>query len=392
MQVLQLGPLYNNQLRRWSAHAAALGCTVSAAGHVSPGRRPVDLAGVAEQIEFAPDGLARTDAAGHVAWLEDVFTSLGPDLVHAHWLPRWGYFATLCAPCPVVVTAWGSDVYLASGAQRTRADHALRDADQVLARSRHMRDEMVARGVPASRIRCADLGVDLARFRPAGPDEQDRLRGELGLPAGPIVLSFRAGTELYNLDVILEAFRILRTRRADVTLLLVHGDAPLAGRVRALLHELGPAGGVRSVGRVAHADMAKYMRAATVGVSIPRSDGSPSSVWEALASGLPVVLSDLPQIHEKVRGSGAVKLVEPRPDAVASALLEVMSGDSRPRMALAARAWAQANVDERDQVARLGEVYAATVARPTRARRARVRGRDGRSAATRATCRPACRS
>jgi L-malate glycosyltransferase len=358
--VLQLGPLYINHLRRWAEHAAALGCTVYAAGHVRPGRRLVEFTNVAADVEVAPDSLLALGTVDHVTWLRNLVRRLQPDVIHAHWLSKWAYFAAVAGHGPLLVTPWGSDVYLATGANRRRGDRALRGADLLLARSPHMLRELIARGADPERTPLVDLGVDLERFRPACPDERARLRDELGLPDGPVILSFRAGTPIYNLDVVLDAFRILRESVADATLVLAHGDAPVCRHVRAALHGLDGAAGVRVAGAVAHADMPKYLRAATLGISIPDSDGSPNSVWEALACGLPLVLSDLPQIDERVGRSQAVRLVERRVDAVASALYDVVADpELRGRMARAAREWAVANGDQREQIARLGRVYAA---------------------------------
>jgi glycosyltransferase involved in cell wall biosynthesis len=364
LRVLQLGPLYNNHIRRWSEHAMTMGCAVYAAGHVRPGRRRVGLSEVADAVEVAPEPLYDTGAEPHVSWLRGVLDRLEPDLVQAHFLPRWPYVAALADVRPLIVTPWGSDLYLATGEARRRADHALRHADVVIARSPHMRRELLMRGVPAERIQSADLGVDLERFSPA-PEPAD---------AGPpLILSFRAGTDLYNLDLVLDAFRIVRRRLPSATLVLVHGDAPLAEPVRARLDELAGAGVVQT-GHMGHGEMADYMRAATVGVSVPRSDGSPSSVWEALATGLPLVLSNLPQLEERVGSSGGAVFVEARAEAVAAALIDVLEDPGhRRRMASAARAWAESNVDERRQVARLSAIYArfagrdkATAAAPPR--------------------------
>lgn len=354
LKVLQLGPLYKNHVRRWSSHAAALGCRVYAAGHVRPGRRPVDLSGLAEHVEVAPARLYPRGPDDHLPWLRALLDRLRPDVVHAHWLPRWGYFATLAGHPAVIATAWGCDIYNPEPGKRAGADHALRSAQAVLARSEHMAREVIARGVPAERVRRADLGVDLRRFEPAPPYKRARLRTELGLPDGPLILSFRDGHDVYNLDVVLEAFRIVRGRSPDASLALIHGHDPLSQRVRALVRQID---GVRVLGHVPHAGIQSYMRAATVGISIPRSDGSPSSVWEALACGLPVVLSDLPQLEEKVGRCRAVRLVGPRPEPVAAALVELLEHAERDRSA--AREWAEANADERRHIARLGEIYAA---------------------------------
>src|SRR4051794_6896951 len=89
VRILQLGPLYNNHLRRWSAHARALGHTVVAAGHVRPGRLPLDVSGLAEEVVTAPGALYGGPEADHLAWLGSVLRRLEPDLVHGHWLPKW---------------------------------------------------------------------------------------------------------------------------------------------------------------------------------------------------------------------------------------------------------------------------------------------------------------
>lgn len=360
IRVLQLGPLYNNHLRRWAEHAASFGCTVWAAGHVRPGRRQVDLSDVAESVAVAPYGQG---TSADLAWLRALLRRLRPDLVHAHWLPGWGHLASSAGGGPVLATAWGSDIYLAIGADRRRADQALRQADGVLARSHHMRDEMLARGAPARRVHTVDLGVDLGAFRPATPGEQEQLRRELGLPSGPLILSLRAGTELYNLDVVLDAFAAVRERVPDTSLALACGDAPFAEGVRARLDALRPSGAVRVLHPADHSEMPRLLRAATVGISIPSSDGSPSSVWEALASGLPTVVSDLPQIEEKVGGAGAAVLAEPRSDPVTEALTGLLTDpDRRGALGTAARAWAEREADQRDQRARLRGVYSLLVA------------------------------
>jgi len=65
------------------------------------------------------------------------------------------------------------------------------------------------------------------------------------------------------------------------------------------------------------------------------------------ACGVPVVLSDLPQIEERVGASGAVRLVPPLPEAVAAALLDVL--DRHETMARAARAWAETHAGQAAQ-------------------------------------------
>ena len=353
LRVLQLGPLYSNHVRRWAEHAAAVDCTVYAAGHLRPGWPCLDFSGVADAVEVAPEELYEAGADAHVSWLRSVMDRLEPDLVQAHYLTRWPYVAALARRRPLVVTPWGWELYATAGRDRRRAEHALRQADVVISRSSHMRRELLARGVPADRIEPADLGVDLEDFSPAR---------EPADPEPPVILSFRGSppsTELYNLDLVLEAFRVVRRRVPGATLVLVHGGAPLTERAQALLDEMAGDGVVHVSEKVPRIEMADYMRAATVGVSVPVSDGSPSSVWEALATGLPLVLSDLPQVVERIGDSGGAVFVEQRAEAIAAALIDVLEdAGRRAQMASSARAGAEANVDERREIDRLGAIYA----------------------------------
>lgn len=346
MRVLQLGPLYNGHLRRWSEHAAGFGWEVHAAGHVSPGRRQVDLGGLAAAVHVLPP------SADRGRWLAEVIESVEPDLVQAHFLTGWVHTAATIDSPPVLATPWGSDLYLAAGGQRVRADAALAGADRVIARSPHMRRELIARGVAEAAIADVDLGVDLERFRPpAEPATEPRL------------LSFRAGTGLYNLHMAVDALARVRERRAGTELVLARGDAPAAPE---LADRLGRPG-VRDLGPVEHREIPRLMRGAAAGISIPSSDGSPSSVWEALACGLPLVVSNLPQVRERLEGCAAVRFVEPEAEEVAAALLGLLTAD-RAALSVAARGWAVANAGRREQSVRLERVYAAMAGSATGAR------------------------
>jgi glycosyltransferase involved in cell wall biosynthesis len=302
-----------------------------------------------------------------VSWLRSVLDRFEPDLIQAHYLLRWPYVAALAGRRPLIITPWGWEFYDATGRDRSRVDHALRHADIVITRTPHMRRELLRRGVPEERIEPADLGVDLEHFSPAHGSANG---------GGPVILSFRGtppGTELYNLDVVLDAFRLVRRRLPNATLVLVHGGAPLTEEAQARLDELAGSGVVHISEHVPRAEMVEHMRAATIGVSVPISDGSPRSVWEALATGLPLVLSNLPQVEERAGRSGAAVFVEPRAETIAAALVDVLEDPERlEQMASRARVWAESNVDERRERARLSEIYARA-----------VRGRDGQSASSR---------
>ncbi len=68
-------------------------------------------------------------------------------------------------------------------------------------------------------------------------------------------------------------------------------------------------------------------------VSVPASDtGRPTSLLEAMASRLPVVLSDLPAIHELIDQDDGAEIVPLRDvDATAAAIVEAAAGRGSAR-------------------------------------------------------------
>jgi glycosyltransferase involved in cell wall biosynthesis len=114
---------------------------------------------------------------------------------------------------------------------------------------------------------------------------------------------------------------------------------------------------VHLVGHVPYERMADYYRAADVCVSIASSDSSPRSAWEAMASGCPIVLSDLPWVHELIEPNRHATVVPIDASAVAAAVEDLLAHPPRAaRMAAEARALAEAHQDSRVEMDRLADV------------------------------------
>jgi glycosyltransferase involved in cell wall biosynthesis len=113
---------------------------------------------------------------------------------------------------------------------------------------------------------------------------------------------------------------------------------------------------VHLVGHVPYERMADYYRAADVCVSIASSDSSPRSAWEAMASGCPLVLSDLPWVRELIEPDRHAVVVPIETDAVAAAVEGLLADPSRAaRMAAEARALAEAHQDSRIEMDHLAD-------------------------------------
>ena len=291
--------------------------------------------------------------------LAPVVAQEAPDLIHVHSGHR-GTEAALVAMAvgaaldvPVVYevrgffeSLWTQDTAWAERAEvyerrRAAEAHCLRQAAAVVTLSESMKDDIVARDVDPAHVHVVPNGVDPSAFVPVERDEA--LTERLGL-TGRFVFGyvsnldhFREGQELL-IDAALE----LRRRGVDATALVV-GD----GKRRELLEEharerqAGDA--VHFTGRIPHDEVSQYYAQLDVFV-IPRVDEraarlvTPLKPYEAMALGVPLVVSDLPALQE-ITGDGDRGETFVTGDATSLAdVLEELAGSSERRAELSSRA------------------------------------------------------
>jgi glycosyltransferase involved in cell wall biosynthesis len=287
-----------------------------------------------------------------VLWMRRLIRKFQPDVVHAHWMP----FATLAAlggARPLVATAWGSDVYRAGWRRRWELRVALRRASVAMADSADLLARLQDFGPASLPAMLVNWGVDLGTFRVPSAEERAELKIRFGLGPGPVVLSPRGLKEIYNPGVVVDAFMRVRAAVPDSQLVLKHGGAE-----EPLRPEWSAAPGIHLIGHVEYEEMAALFRASELTVSIPKSDSSPRSVWEAMASGSATVLSDLPWVRELVADDRDALVVKPRADTVAAAIERLLHDDrERQRIATSARKLVESHRDREVELARVEACY-----------------------------------
>jgi glycosyltransferase involved in cell wall biosynthesis len=224
------------------------------------------------------------------AWRHIAVAAERPDVVHVHALHQAARLRRL--GIPVVINL--------PGAPNPRYVADLQLADALVA------DGWAAEHLPAALGRTVEhvpKGVDAERFSPDGPSMRDVLK----LRDRRVVLTIARLVPIKNVALLVDAVAILRERMAGVHLLVV-GDGPEAAALRhqAVARDMRDA--VTFVGYVAQADTPLYYRTADVFALSSDFDNSPNVVLEAMASGLPVVTTDVGGVREFVsdRVGGAV--------------------------------------------------------------------------------------
>lgn len=203
--------------------------------------------------------------------LNEIIPSIKPDVLHAH-SPCLNAIAALRAGrkfgIPVVyeVRAFWEDAAVDHGTStenglrykltRGLETYALKRADAVTTICEGLRGDIVARGIPASKVTVIPNAVDIDKFAVGGQADLE-LKRKLGLEQNRLIGFIGSFYAYEGLDVLLRAVPALSQRHPDLRVLLV-GGGPQDANLRQLAKDLGIADKVVFTGRVPHDQVQKY--------------------------------------------------------------------------------------------------------------------------------------
>ena len=182
------------------------------------------------------------------------------------------------------------------------------------------KDYLVSLGAMPERIFSIVNGVDneffLKNSRLSGEDKKT-LKNSLGLPSGPTVLFVGQLIKRKGILILLEAFRLLRESGVTVSLLIV-GTGQLEKEIKEFADKYSDKS-IYLTGHIEMKDLPKYYGVADIFI-LP----SLEEVWgyvvnEAMASGLPVIVSDVVGAADELVDDGKTGIIVPAGSANAVA-------------------------------------------------------------------------
>jgi glycosyltransferase involved in cell wall biosynthesis len=191
----------------------------------------------------------------------------------------------------------------------------------VVAVSQGIRDSLLRTyHLKPERVVVIPNGANTALFAPKGMKES---RQELGLsPDGHVACFVGNMVGWQGVTVLLDAFSSVIRDLPGSTLVLV-GEGPELPSLKGRARDLDVAESVRFAGRIPYDRVPTYICAANVCVApfLPVRKASPIKVFEYLACGIPVIVSDVDEVGEFVRSAGCGLVVKPGdPNALAESL------------------------------------------------------------------------
>jgi len=221
-------------------------------------------------------------------------------------------------------------------------------ADQVVVVSEGFRDDLLRRGVPATKVHTIRNGADVQRFVPGGDPRPGRIT--LGASDGELVVLYIGAHGIsHGLDTVLDAAAILRGQPIRVGLV---GE----GAQRAALVDRVGAEGLDNVAMlpgVPREEVPELLAAADLCL-VPLRDVPlfstfiPSKIFEYLAAGKPVIGALRGEAASILSEAGQLVVPPDNPVSLAQAIVE-LAGDpsARARMANDGRQYVTEHFDRR---------------------------------------------
>lgn len=256
------------------------------------------------------------------------------DVVHSHWLIPSGFDVARAlgrGNTAHVLTIHSSDIHLlrrlSFGPAVTRA--TLRRTDRVFVVSTHLKkilDGLAGETVDAEVL---PMGFDPATFAPLGD-------AEAGVQPGRVLFVGKL-IPVKGVEHLIRAFPLLRERRPDAELVIV-GGGPLLEPLRRLAAEQPGGEAIRFTGPLPHDQVRREYERADIVVAPSivspggETEGLPVVILEALAMGVPVVVSRVGSLDDVIdHGRNGLLAPPADPQALAEAMATLLAREDRSR-------------------------------------------------------------
>ena len=212
---------------------------------------------------------------------------------------------------PAIVNYRGGEAASFMARSHRSVRRTMERAAAVVVPSEYLRQVFAAYGIHAEVVPNV---VDLNCFRPSVPS---RTRG------AHLVVT-RNLEPIYDNATAIRALALVRARLPSARLTIA-GSGPERRALEALAAALGVAAAVTFTGRLEREAVAALYRDADVALNPSTVDNMPNSLLEALASGVPIVSTDVGGVPHIVQDGTTALLVPPRdPEAMARAALRLL--------------------------------------------------------------------
>ena len=256
-------------------------------------------------------------------------------IISAHWIVPNGFIGALVSKItgvPLVITVPGSDVYLGkkNSLSRWMTTFSLSQAKVIVSNSIRYLQELQSLSVDKTKFVEIPYGINVDNFTHARK-EKDAMRKHLKLSSSDlIILAVGRLVEKKGFYYLINAMPDI-IKKQKMAKLIIIGNGSERESLEKLTRKLKIEKKVILLGSIIHTDLWKYYGLADVYVasSIKDKKGNLEShivaLFEAIASGLPIVATKLAVNKKYVDGENGYRVNDKDSSSLASAIIKVLN-------------------------------------------------------------------
>jgi glycosyltransferase involved in cell wall biosynthesis len=296
--------------------------------------------------------------------LKRVIRRIKPDLIHAGPIQTCAFLVALAGFRPLLTMSWGfdlmDDVHKSKWMERITR-YTLKRSTFFTSDANVTCNKAVMYGMNPEHTVVFPWGVDLSHFAPKSSVAENR-KSKIENRRSFVLFCNRGWEAYYGVDVLARAFVKVAQLNEHVSLILLAGGSqgPL---IRGILQSGGVLDRVTFGGLVSQRDLPNWYHEADLYISPSHVDGSSVSLMEALACGLPCLVSDIPGNKEWISdGENGWLFRDGDADHLAGKILTVISQRERlPEISRAGRKSAEMRADWQKNARVLMNAYESAV-------------------------------
>lgn len=259
--------------------------------------------------------------------IDRIIKKIKPDIIHAHFITKYGFHLPFLGNYPKIVTAWGDDILILPQSSRilfffTR--YVLNSVDLNYAVSQDIRNHIIHDfSIPETKVHYLPFGVDTTQFTPQ-QNSPDKEKNTI------VIFSNRGFLPIYGMDIILEGFHLAIQQNHNLRLIL-KGEGPDKEKIREEIKKRGLEATVTIQDKTDYNDVIQDLKNADIFITASGRDGTPVSLLEAMSAGLPCIATAVGGIPEWISdGENGILIPPDNPEIIAQKII-LLSFDIQKR-------------------------------------------------------------
>lgn len=292
-------------------------------------------------------------------FVKKIINEVKPDILHGGYASICGFICALTKFHPFLLMPWGSDILIdpqKSIARKKLISFAIKNSDMITCDAERVKKVIVDKfNYESHKIIVFPWGIDLNLF---SDSKETNIRDKLGWEHNVVVICTRQHKKIYGIEYLIEAIPKIVAEERCARFLFV-GNGPLTNAYMERIKNFELEKYVKFMGFVPNELLPKYLNTSDIYVSPSLSDGTSICLLEAMACGLPVVVTDVEAILEWIKdGYNGLVCPKRKPELLAEKILLLLKNEkTRKKMGQINYSIAKQRANWEKNFSKLEEIY-----------------------------------